>query len=94
MITRQYCNALVRRDKKLIRKSATAEAASLLGAIALAGATRVATSSGGAVMNKIKGVATNTGERIRSAATSITDVLTRANGPKEAQENPQTPTKS
>ena len=94
MITRQYCNALVRRDKKLIRKSATAEAASLLGAIALAGATRIATSSGGAVMNKIKGVATNTGEAIGSTAKSITDVFTGATGPKEAQENPQTPTKS
>ena len=94
MITRQYCNALVRRDKKLIRKSAIAEAARLLGAIALAGAKRVATSSGGAVMNKIKGVATNTGEAIGSAATSITDVFTGATGPKEAQENPQPPTKS
>ncbi len=94
MITRQYCNALVARDKKLIRKSATAEAVRLVGPIALAGAKRVATSFGGGVMNKMKNVATNTGERIRSAATSITDGLTGTTGPKEAQENPQTPTKS
>lgn len=94
MITRQYCNALVARDKKLIRKSATAEAARLLGPIALAGAKRVATSFGGGVMNKMKGVATKTGEAIGSAATSITDVLTGATGPKEAQENPPTTTKS
>ena len=94
MITRQYCNALVARDKSLIRKSAIAEAARLLGDIALAGAKRVATSSGGAVMNKIKGVATNTGEAIGSAATSITDVFTGATGQKEAQETPPTTTKS
>ena len=31
MITRQYCNALVTRDKSLIRKSAIAEASKLLG---------------------------------------------------------------
>lgn len=93
MITRQYCNALVARDKKLIRKSATAEAVRLVGPIALAGAKRAATSFGGGVMNKMKSVATNTGERIRSAATSITDGLTGATGPKEAQENPETPTK-
>ncbi len=94
MITRQYCNALVTRDKKLIRKSATAEAATLLGATVSVGAKRVAKSFGGGVKNKMKGVATKTGERIRSAATSTTDVLTGATGPKEAQENPQTTTKS
>ena len=94
MITRQYSNGRVTRDKKLIRKSATAEAAKLLGPTVLAGTTRVLESFADAVKNKMKGVATNTGERIRNAATSITDVLTRATGPKEAQENPQTPTKS
>ena len=94
MITRQYCNALVTRDKNLIRKSAIAEAATLLGSVVSAGAKRVAKSFGGAVKNKMKGVATNTGERIRSAATSVTDVLTGATGPKKAKENPQTTTKS
>ena len=94
VITRQYCNALVIRDKKLIRKSATAEAATLLGATVSAEAKRVAKSFGGAVKNKMKGVATKTGERIRSAAASTTDVLTGATGPKDAKENPQTTTKS
>ncbi|MCY3728932.1 MAG: DUF697 domain-containing protein [Nitrospira sp.] len=83
VIARQYCNARVARDKSLIRKSAIVEAAKLLRSIVRAGTTRV-----------MKGVATKTGEGIRSAATSITDVLTGATGPKEAQENPQTPTKS
>ena len=90
MITRQYCNALVTRDKSLIRKSAIAEASKLLGSTVSAGAKRVTKSFAGAVKNKMKGVATKTGERIRSAATSITG----ATGPKEAQENPETPTKS
>ena len=94
VITRQYCNALVTRDKKLIRKSAITEAARLLGSIVLAGAKRVTKSFGGAVKNKMKGVATNTGERIRSASTSVTDVLTGATGPKKAKESPQTTTKS
>ena len=94
MITRQYCNALVARDKSLIRKSAIAEAAALLGSTVSAGAKRVAKSFVGAVKNKMKGVATKTGEAIGSAATSITDGLTGATGPKEAQENPPTPTKS
>ena len=94
MITRQCCNALVIRDKKLIRKSATAEAAKLLGATVSAGAKRVAKLFAGAAKNKMKGVATKTGEAIGSAATSITDVFTGATGPKAAQENPQTPTKS
>ena len=83
IITRQYCNPLVARDKSLIRKSAIAEASKLLVSIVSAGTTRV-----------MKGATTKTGERIRSAATSITDVLTGATGPKEAQGNPQTPTKS
>lgn len=83
VITRQYCNALVAHDKKLIRKSATAEAAALLGPTVLAGAARVTKSFFGAVKNRMKGV-----------ATSITDVLSGATGPKEAQENPETTTKS
>ncbi len=95
MIARRYCNALVRRDQNLIRKSATAEAATLLGAIVSAGAKRVSKSFVGAVKNEMKGVVTKTGERIRSVATSITpDVLTGATGSKEEQENPQTTTKS
>ena len=94
MITRQYCNALVIRDKKLIRKSATTEAAKLLGATVSAGAKRVAKLFAGAAKNKMKSVATKTGEAIGSAATSITDVFTGASGPKEAQEDPQPPTKS
>ncbi|MCY4614270.1 MAG: DUF697 domain-containing protein [Nitrospira sp.] len=94
MITRQYCNARVTRDKKLIRKSAIAEATVLLGPTVLAGTTRVLKSFADVVKNKMKGVATKTGERIRSAATSITDGLTGATGAQEAQENPPTPTKS
>ena len=90
IITRQYCNALVTRDKSLIRKFAIAEASKLLGSIISAGTKSVF----GAVKNKMKGVATKTGERIRSAATSTTDVLTGATGPKKAKENPQTTTKS
>ena len=83
VITTQYCNALVARDKSLVRKFATTEAARLLGSIVSAGTKQV-----------MKGVATKTGERVWSAATSITDVFTGATGPKEAQENTQTPTKS
>ena len=82
MVTRQYCNALVTRDMSLIRKSAIAEASKLLVTIVSAGAKPV--------MKVMKGVATKTGKRIWSAATSITG----ATGAKEAQENPQTPTKS
>ena len=82
MITRQYCNALVARDKSSIRKSAIAEASKLLVTIVSAGAK--------SVMKVMKGVATKTGERIWSAATSITG----ATGSKEAQENLQTPTKA
>ena len=90
IITRQYCNALVARDKKLIRKSAIAEATALLGPTVLAGTTRVLASFGSAAKNTVTGVVAKAGEAIRSAATSITG----ATGPKEAQENPETPTKS
>ena len=90
IIARQYCNALVARDKSLIRKFAIAEASKLLGSIISAGTKSLF----GGVKNKMKGVATKTGERIRSAATSITDRLPGATGPKEAQENPPTTTKS
>ena len=65
------CYELVTRDKNLIRKSAIAEAATLLGSVVSAGAKRVAKSFGGAVKNKMKGVATNTGKRIRSASVSF-----------------------
>ena len=87
VITRQYCNPLVARDKSLIRKFAIAEASKLLVSIVRAGAKRV-------MKGVMKGVATKTGERIRSAATSITDRLPGATGPKKAKENPQTTTKS
>lgn len=90
IITRQYSNGRVTRDKKLIRKSAIAEAAALLGPAVLAGTARVLASFGSAAKNAVTGVAAKAGEAIRSAATSITG----ATGPKEAQENPETPTKS
>ena len=94
IITRQYSNGRVTRDKKLIRKSAIAEAAALLGPTVLAGTTRVFASFGSVAKNTATGVAAKAGEAIGSAATSIKDVFTGATGPKEAQENPQTPTKS
>ena len=85
MITRKYCNTLVARDKSLIRKSATINAAALLGSIVSAGAKRVAK----LFLTALKGKLTNIGERIQSAITSVTDAVTGATRPNEAQEKSQ-----
>lgn len=92
MITRQYCNALVTRDKNQIRKSAIAQAATLLGSIVSAGTKRVAKSFVSTAKNRLKGVAANIVERIQSAITSVTDAVTGATRPNEAQEKPQAAT--
>ena len=85
MITRKYCNTLVARDKSLIRKSATIEAAALLGSIVSAGAKRVAK----LFLTALKGKLTNIGERIQSAITSVTDAVTGATEAKRHKRNPK-----
>lgn len=89
MITRQYCNALVTRDKNQIRKSAIAQAAALLGSIVSAGTARVAKSFVSTAKNTLKGVAANIGERIQSAIKSVTDAVTGATEAKRHKRNPK-----
>jgi hypothetical protein len=57
MIAKQYCNCLVRADKKSIRRAATAQAAKLLGRIVRDGVARMSKAAVAVPKEWVKGLA-------------------------------------
>ena len=73
LIAKQYCEALVRPDRRLAKRSATAGAALMLGVVVANGAKRVAGAFVGASTRSVTGAA-------KSAARGVTDGITVSEG--------------
>ena len=71
VVTRRYCGALVRPEKRGLRRSAFAEAAGMLGAIAASGSKKVisalARASGRTVTKTVSGI----GSKVKNGADSV-----------------------
>jgi len=87
VVARRYCGALTRPERRGLRRSAFAEAAGMLGAIATAGTKRViaalARASGRSVARTVSGVgskvkngAGTVGKAVKSGAVGVVDTLT------------------
>jgi len=91
VVTRRYCGALTRPDKKGLRRSAFAEAAGMLGSIAAVGTRKViaaiAKASGRTVAktvtgmgNKMKSGAGSTGTAVKSGAGAVGNAVKKGAG--------------
>ena len=79
LIAEEYCGALVRPDRRLARRSATARAAVMLGAVVAGGTKQVAgafvTASARSVRDAAKGAARGVGGMVKSAGDSVTGLF-------------------
>ena len=89
LIAKQYCGALVRPDRHLAKKSATAGAALMLGGVVMGGAKRVvaafAAASTRSVTGAAKGAARRVGGMVKSAGTSVAGMFKRGNDEEEGE---------
>lgn len=73
VITRQYCRSVVLPSRRVIRRTALAEATQMLGGIALTGTRRVAAALGAATRSSIGGAVESFGDQIRTATSGVRD---------------------
>ena len=78
LIAKQYCEALVRPDQRLAKRSATAGAALMLGGVVANGAKRVAVAFLGASTRSVTGAAKSAALGVTSAAKSTARSVTDA----------------
>ena len=78
LIAKQYCEALVRPDRRLAKRSATAGAAVMLGGVVVNGAKRVAGAFVGASTRSVTGAAKSTAQSVTGAAKSTARGVTGA----------------
>lgn len=90
LIGKQYCEALVRPDRRLAKRSATAGAALMLSGVVASGAKRVAGAFLGASTRSVTGAAKSTargvGRVVKGAGTSAAGLFTRGDDEEEAVE--------
>ena len=81
LIAKQYCGALVRPDRRLAKRSATAGAALMLGGVVISGEKQVAgafaAASTRSVTGAAKGAAHGIGRTVKSAGTSVARLFRR-----------------
>lgn len=80
MIAKRYCNTLVAADRRLLRKSATAEATAVLGQVVSEGALQLGSAFGTAVRKKIGGVVTAASQSAGQAGTAARSAITTVVG--------------
>ncbi|HEX6133354.1 MAG TPA: DUF697 domain-containing protein [Longimicrobiales bacterium] len=78
IIAKQYCRSVVLPPRRMIRRTAIAEATQMLGGIALSGTRRVAAAVGSATRTTIGGAFESFGDQIRAAGAGIRGVGTAA----------------
>lgn len=73
VITQEYCRALTRPQKGVLRRIAVTQAGGMLGAIAVAGAGKVSSALGRAAGKAVSGAITGAGRRIASTGGALKD---------------------
>jgi len=76
VVSRRYCGALVRPEKSGLRRSAFAEAAGMLGAIAAAGSKKVIGALARASGRTVTKTVSEVGSKVKSGADSVVKTLT------------------
>jgi hypothetical protein len=71
VIAKQYCRSVVLPSRRIIRRTALAEATQMLGGIALNGTRRVAAALGSATKNSIGGAFETFGDQLKAAGSGI-----------------------
>lgn len=84
MITKLYCSSLVLKKKGALRRSATAEAARLIGSIVTQGASRLSTAVWTASKNKIGGAFSGVKEYLKETGSSVFSKIKPSNSPKNS----------
>lgn len=73
VVTRDLCGAVVRRERRELRRGAFVEAGRMLGGIALAGARQIATALVKASGKTVGGAVTGLGDRVRNAGGAMVE---------------------
>lgn len=90
VIAQEYCRALTRPRKSVVRRFAVAQAGAMLGAIAVTGAGKVSTALGRAAGKAVTGALSGAGRRIASTGGALRDRFTfgRGTAPGEPEGEP------
>ncbi len=75
LIAEEYCRALVRPEKRSLRRSAVARAAAMLGSIAAGGAAKVAAAVTKATGRTVSGALGGVGRKVKKASGALADRL-------------------
>ncbi len=76
VVARRYCGAMIRPEKRSLRRAAFTEAAGMLGAIAGAGAKKVVGAVAKASARTVAKTASSIGDKVKSGANSVVKTLT------------------
>jgi hypothetical protein len=79
-ITRRYCGSLVFQERRLLRRSASAEAVGLLGGIVLEGTRNITAAFVEATRLTMHDVASGTGDALRNLGSALKDAVGRSEG--------------